>query len=331
MKDEFQQEDISFVLSLGHEMNSIESEWWDVELYSGVLEMMSNSNQTKELETVSLFGQNLTQRIEDFDKKFRCIAKSVKEDMESFRDQYDGVIKEFHDLETSYDSDSTNREDICNRMEKCFRRLIQYSENYNPVYTSEIVDNKEKFTTAKEENLAKTKFLLHSKYLKKRADFESETEKNLGYIELLLEDRLNRGLCPISWKEFSRLDEIMRNFCEEVQDQGLKLAPPLDRVFECGVKTQLYKLLVSSSIGSLKTIGEGVSLSEMLEGKLSKRIGEALNFWDENQQQLLSNFGASLTDLLEQTKAEEDIRTLLLRKINLILAMHSQAHPLEKA
>lgn len=262
--------------------------------------------------------------IEDNTKKLRkSISASisfVKDDLSSFPEQYRKTDSSVKGLKNYLDKKGIDRERFFNYLTECFKDLISFAEKYNGKFLADIIHNKDECAARQSEFIAQSRHMFHSRYEVKDKEFLTFMENAVNYLCQLWDDISISDFTPVSWDEFTTADSFRSQVQEKIGQSCASLDPISRLLFKKGYDLSLVDACNASVWPKLFNAKTRITLADLKQGMTLRRLETLQTEWSSVPQTLTAKEKEFAVSGLMQVEVENKLKSLLLRKINNMLA-----------
>lgn len=307
---------VNEIQSLRNDINELQTEQRDAELYLYLLERLSKNNRLKELDALSAFVA-----------ESRSICDSIGPARANVFDDIGNVLKQFpHDFQQtdnavgslkSVVSDKTDRLKKCESFEKVFLSLIDFAEKYlTKEAQKEIVESKDSFANSKSPYLEKKLF----GYSKSNKEFEGSLEA--------FADRI------LSWWKRSLQNGLRLPFGENVEEERIREKLKFEGIGNFSERFAVPELLAcqfgqsmmeleNSSLnlfsGFSALFGQNLHLNKLTDGSYLSEMEKILQKANEKLVFDVSFYDKKFTPYKDDYESHEVVKRLLVEKLKEIL------------
>lgn len=307
---------VNEIQSLRNDINDLQNDQRDAELYLCLLERLSKNNRLKELNALS-----------DFAAESRAIGDSIKPSrarvFDDIRDALKQFPNDFRQADNAVDglksvvSDKTERLKKCENSEKVFQSLIDFAEKYFAKEAQkEIVETKDVFANGREPYLEK-KLLVYSKSNK-------EFDK---YIKAFADKVL-------SWWKKSLQNSLRLPFGENVEEERIREKVKFEGVGNFPERFAVPELLACQFGQSMMELenstlnlfsglsalfGQNLHLNKLTDGSYLSEMGKMLQNANEKIVFDVSLYDEKFAPYKDDYESHEVVKRLLIEKLKEIL------------
>ena len=307
---------VNEIQSLRNDINELQTEQRDAELYLHLLERLSKNNRLKELDALSVFVAE-SRSIGDSIRPSRAnvfgdIRNALKQFPHDFR-QTDNAV----DGLKSVVSDKTDRLKKCESFEKVFLSSIDFAEKYlTKEAQKKIVETKDSFVNSKNPYLEK-KLLVYSKSNK---EFEKSLKAFADSILSWWKRSLQNGLrLPFGENlEEERIREKLK--FEGIGNFSERFAVP--ELLACQFGQSMMELENSSLhlfSGLSALFGQNLHLNKLTDGSYLSEMEKMLQKANEKLVFDVSLYDKKFTPYKDDYESHEVVKRLLVEKLKEIL------------
>lgn len=307
---------VNEIQSLRNDINELQTEQRDAELYLHLLERLSKNNRLKELNALS-----------DFAAESRAIGDSIKPSrarvFDDIRDALKQFPNDFRQADNAVDglksvvSDKTERLKKCENSEKVFQSLIDFAEKYFAKEAQkEIVETKDVFANGREPYLEK-KLLVYSKSNKEFDKYiKAFADKVLSWWKKSLQNSLR-----LPFGENMEEERIR----EKVKFEGVGNFPErfaVPELLACQFGQSMMELENSTLnlfSGLSALFGQNLHLNKLTDGSYLSEMGKMLQNANEKIVFDVSLYDEKFAPYKDDYESHEVVKRLLIEKLKEIL------------
>jgi hypothetical protein len=306
--------------SFGENPGFILSEIRDAELYAGFLDRVSGFSTSDVHKGIPAFVDTIDDNARKLRKSISDSIAFVKDDLSSFPEQYRKTDSSVKGLKNYLDKRGIDRERFFNYLTECFKDMISFAEKYNGKFLADIIHKKDECAARQSEFMTQSRHMFYSSYEVKDKEFLTFMESTVNYLCQLWDDISVSDFTPVSWDEFTTADGF-RSKVQEVIGQSCASLDPISRLlFKKGYDLSLVDAGNASVLSRLSNEKTRITLADLKHGMTLHRLETLQTEWSSVSQTLTAKDRDLVVSELNQVDAENKLKSLLLKKINSLLA-----------
>ena len=314
------EEDKAIFGSLSLDIWEIETTWKDIELYSGFLKIISLYNTNSFMESLSKYEESLNGNFMKLDKSIKNALEFVKTDLGTIPEKNSTIVDGIKQLREIQSAKKPNRRISFDTLLSLYDILISFAEKYSPANYKQIVENKENCLSHKVKFTNEKKGLLGISYVEGDKDFGQYLEKEIEVIENLWRHKIPQALAPISLEELCAAEDMCGQIYQQIINSGKECDATIDKLLLYGQNIQRVKACFTSIFNDLQDERKDMTLPKLTLPTYVSILDNLKTRWAEMYQRLDGRNNNSIITSFTQTKKEEEVKFMLIDKMNILLA-----------